>query len=104
MPDDDFNPIEAMRAQAAATADIRPDAPEYGLDTPSVPVTNKDVAPLAVRLRGPTLRPAVSAQAVLADILMLEANLPTAEWRHFRMAAGRALGFVAHRGDQDDLE
>jgi len=100
MPDEEFSPIDALREQAAVAAATPPNAPEYGLDTRSLPVTSKDE--VAVRLRGPSLRLPASPAAILADIGVLEANLPIDDWRRFRMAAGRALGFVPHREDHDD--
>lgn len=103
MPDEEFSPIDALREQAAVAAATPPNAPEYGLDTRTLPVSSKDdAAPLGVALRGPSLRLPASPAAILADIGVLEANLPIDDWRRFRMAAGRALGFVPHRGDHDD--
>jgi hypothetical protein len=100
MPDD-FNPLDAMRAVAAATPS--PGTAEFGLGTRALPVTSSDDAPVAVRLRGATLRPATPG-AVLMDIVTLEETMAVDEWRRFRMRVGRLLGYVAPRGDLDDLE
>jgi hypothetical protein len=97
------SPIDLLREAAAGP--MPADAVEYGITPRALPVTNSDATPMRVQLRGGLPGPAAATpQVVLADILALEAALPTVEWRHFRMAAGRALGLIPHRGDEDEQD
>lgn len=100
---DEFSPIDALRQQAAIARETPPGTTEYGLGTRSLPVTSSEEAPLVTRVRGfPSTYGPLTPGRILDDIHAIEPTLSRDEWRRFRIAVGRLLGFVLPHGDHDD--